>query len=79
MANLPPRPGRSTLLRKVNAFNRMFPVGTEVIVRSGDGDEFQTKIAAPAQTVAGKLAIGWFAGLDGYFPIHNDTIIRLAG
>lgn len=71
--NPPRRPSRSKLDSIVRTFNRLYPVGTPVILRRDRG-EVTTRVKHPAQLLEAHTAVAWFDGLAGCHSIENDRV-----
>lgn len=56
-----------TLQREVDEFNKLCPVGTEVIVTKDLGEEVRTKVWHEATILGGHTAVGWFEGISGCY------------
>ena len=59
----------------VDAFNRDYPVGTDVMLRKDSGFVL-TVVEAPAEILGGHSAVGWFRGVRGCYSIERDRVSR---
>ena len=59
----------------VDAFNRDYPVGTDVMLRKDSGFVL-TVVEAPAVILGGHSAVGWFRGVRGCYSIEHDRVSR---
>ena len=61
---------REKLQRLVDDFNRRFPVGAAVLLRTDSGD-VETIVRNPAEILSGHTAVGWFEGVSGCYDIEG--------
>ena len=64
------RPNQRKLQQLVDDFNRLFPVGTEVMLRK-DTEKIRTTVEYPAEILGGHSAVAWFAGVRGAYAIDG--------
>lgn len=64
------RPNQRKLQQLVDDFNRLFPVGTEVMLRK-DTERVRTTVTHPAEILGGHSAVAWFDGVRGCYAIDG--------
>ena len=64
------RPNQRKLQQLVDDFNRLYPVGAEVILRK-DTERIRTTVEHPAEIFGGHSAVAWFAGVRGAYAIDG--------
>ena len=65
-----PNTTQRMLQQLVDDFNRLFPVGTEVMLRK-DTETIRTTVTHPAEILGGHSAVGWFDGVRGCYAIDG--------
>lgn len=73
-SSTPKRPSRRQLDDVVENFNRIYPVGTQVILKLDSGREVCTPVAHKALVLNGQSAVAWFEGVSGCYSIENDRV-----
>jgi len=62
--------------RKVDAWNAVHQVGTEVSVLLDNGSKLRTKTIAPASLLGGHTAVAWLENMRGCFRLDSCTATR---
>ena len=63
--------------RIVDDFNRCYPVGIRVVLRTDSG-EIETTVTHPAQVLSGHTAVGWFQDVRGCYAIEGRVRLPAA-
>ena len=61
---------------KVDAWNAVHPVGTEVSVLLDNGSKLRTKTTMPATLLGGHTAVAWLEGVSGAYRLDRCTATR---
>ena len=62
-------PSAAELQRVVDAWNRLWPVGTVVDLRMDSGEVRRTKTRSAAQVLSGHTAVIWLEGVSGCYAL----------
>lgn len=65
------RPSASELNRRCEAWNKVRPVGTEVIVTRDNGEELRTKTRSEAWLLSGHSAVIQLEGVSGCYALDR--------
>lgn len=63
---------------KVENWNLMYPVGTEVDLRKDSGEVMRTKTRTAAEVSASGHAVCWFEKVSGYYLLDRATPVEEA-
>lgn len=67
------KPNQRKLQQLVDDFNRLYPVGTEVILWKDTGIG-RTVVEQPAEILGGHSAVAWFTGVRGAYAIDGRVL-----
>jgi hypothetical protein len=62
---------KDVLEGKVAAFNKMHPVGSNVIVVKDLGEQVEATVLHPASILGGHTAVAWFSGIPGCYNLDR--------
>lgn len=57
----------------LEAWNRLYPVGTAVVLTKDNGDTVETTTRAPAKMLGGHTAVIWLDGFGGCWALDRVT------
>ncbi len=69
----PRQPTQKELAAKVEAFNRRYQVGQQVMLRKDDQTTVNTKTRTAAKVLGGHSAVIWVEGISGCYALDRVT------
>lgn len=64
-------PKPSQLKKAVDKFNKQFPVGTPVVLRTDAGSDLETVVEEPARVLGGHSAVAWLQSMPGCYAVER--------
>lgn len=63
------------LSAQIDAWNRLYPVGQDVRLKTDGGEVILTKTRSPAQILGGHSAVIWLVGVTGCYALDRVSAL----